>query len=66
MIPIKRHFEDGDMGPGVRCKGCGAGIAIASDLTTVPQQFQATCPRCGHADKYEKSEVRTFVARKKQ
>jgi phage FluMu protein Com len=66
MPQMNRRFKDGDVGPGIRCKGCGMGIAIAQDLATVPETFRATCPKCKHVDEYQKSEVRNYVAHKKQ
>ena len=65
-IPIPMKFSEGDRGPGIRCKECRIPMPIAQDLATVPDKFQARCPKCGHSDVYQKSEIRTFVARRKQ
>lgn len=64
--PIKGHLKAGESGPGLRCKGCGMGIAIAQDLTTVPAQFRAVCPKCGHDDEYSKSAILSVAAHRKQ
>lgn len=63
---IKRRFQHGDVGPGVRCKGCEAVIAIADDLDTVPDEFRAVCPKCGHDHEYQKAEVQNFAVHRKQ
>ena len=52
--------------PGLICKGCSTGIAMAGDVPALPPTFSVTCPRCGKKETYRKDEIQTLLAHRKQ
>jgi len=54
------NLRTGDQRPGLRCKNCGYGIPIESDLAS--EWFHATCPTCRKKRIYRSDEIQTLTA----
>src|SRR5271166_3910251 len=67
-IPSKNEsVSSGQIIPGVVCKNptCQNPIAFGGDTTTLPPQFEATCPRCCQTNSYRLDEIQTLQVHKK-
>ena len=68
-IPSKNEsVSSGQLLRGVVCKNptCQNPIALGEDITTLPPQFEATCPRCGQTNFYRLDEIQTLQAHKRR
>ncbi len=65
--------------PGVECRNCGNPIAFFGlvpedehgqaeplDPNHPPESIRAKCPNCGHEASYQRSEIRSLLAHRKQ
>ncbi len=65
--------------PGVECRKCGNPIAFLGlvpeddggqmeplDPSDPPETFRVKCPNCGHEASYQRSEIRSLLAHRKQ
>ena len=65
--------------PGVECRGCGNPIAFLRlipedgnggaeplDPQNLPVMIRVKCPKCGREASYQRSEIRSLLARRKQ
>ena len=59
-------IKPGDVGPGFVCEKCGVPSPIANDIADLSDPFRAKCPKCGHVGQYQKSQIQTLVAHRKQ
>jgi hypothetical protein len=54
------NLRTGDRTPGLRCKNCGYGIPIESNLAS--EWFRATRPTCRKTGIYQSGEIQTLMA----
>jgi hypothetical protein len=67
-LPTKTQKALGPDYRGLQCKNphCRMGMALGGDLEDLPSSFEATCPVCHETRTYQKDEIQSLVAVRKQ
>jgi len=63
-------FEAGSTVPGIPCKQCGHGYAVAANVAwdDVPEEmtFRIDCRHCGATTEYRKGDIQSLLVVRKQ